>query len=403
MKYYENLSKQRFKFLTLIFVLLFGLSLALSITSSYALGSSPIESIGYSSLESETTTSNEDTGNPQLGEIYQMKGNGETFRLQNGNNWMIRTQFGLQLNFSLQLQAELRIEESTINSVGPLPVGSYSLGYYYHFELNNSNALGYANLSVSYNPADCICDNCLCEECLHFAFYNTSLNQWQYVNSWMNKNQHIVYAATDHFSYWTVLASSPSGTTEPQPGIPYQLQNNGTSIKIQAGHNWMFRTQSGFQFNLSINEPVELSINETDDNPTNPLPANIINMSKFMHIELNSTTTKLNATFCMEYNQTWLGTKDPSRLHFVFYNTSANQWQYTYSWTRAENGKIYVYTNTTHFSTWSAVYVLPTSDSTNLTDPSNTAPISGFEIFVSIITVALIAVGSLIIKKHRID
>ena len=162
----------------------------------------------------------------------------------------------------------------------------------------------------------------------------------------------------------------------------------------------MFRTQSGFQLNLSIGDPVEFSINETDTDPIHPLPAGVLNMSKFMHIEINNTNTRLNATFCLEFNQSWLGTKDPARLRFAFYNTSTNQWQYTYSWAHAENGKVYVYTNTTHFSTWSAVYVLPASGS--LSSNSST-PVSGFELLPFMIASMGVAIGFLVIRKRKTE
>ena len=105
-----------------------------------------------------------------------------------------------------------------------------------------------------------------------WAFYNKSMNQWQYAHeNWVEKTDdgYSVIGKTDHFSIWTIIVPKEAVDTQEPPQTPTPMtpfdSENGTPFQLQNGSLYQIKTQSGFELQLQFNASVQVNITETDE------------------------------------------------------------------------------------------------------------------------------------------
>ncbi len=172
----------------------------------------------------------------------------------------------------------------------------------------------------------------------------------------MKKNSLIFFLVT--FSLLGINFLVPVGadttlTISNNPTEPWLTAGNGEKINITAGNRTQLKTMKGNQIRIQTNESVKLQINESETNPTGPLPNQTRAVNQYMHLELNGTV-EMNATLFRNYTNSELsGLGNVSTFKWAFYNTSTFQWQYTHhNWVEMTPEGATVLCNTTHFSIW---------------------------------------------------
>ena len=161
------------------------------------------------------------------------------------------------------------------------------------------------------------------------------------------------------------------------------INANGTAMKIENGYTYRFRTQFGFELNVSLGKTAELKMNESIMNQYQNLNQNQKAIGKVLQLELNETGIAIQATLAYKVASSEIPSAvDPFNLTFAYYDTVTNQWKVQNSWVISiSSGYYMVYTNTTHFSTWTILG----STSTSTTEPStSSSSINGFE-FISLL------------------
>ena len=320
-------------------------------------------------LELVTTDVESSSEVSTFGEAIDVPGNGTKMQIQAGDLLRLRLRDQLQINLSLHEQAELCLNLSDANPVGPLPANTYQFKNFYRFELNKATQLQ-ASFSMPFSQSELPAN--VDPEMLHWAYFNTYTNSWEYVYSWLNEYKNAISTQTNHFSTWTILATSD---TSQIPTI--NAQGNGTPIKVKANQQYQIKLQSKFQMNVSFGQDVEFSINETDMVPFTYTFENHYRYGNFWTLETNNSLVDLNATFGFSYDPSLMPCDaNQGQFRFYFYNTTRNQWQEANSWTNTTEKMIYAYTN--HFSTWTIFVdkikpMDPKKDSLNYINANGTA------------------------------
>lgn len=155
------------------------------------------------------------------------------------------------------------------------------------------------------------------------------------------------------FNFLAPVAANTTSTTADPPDEPWLTSGNGEKINITAGNRTQIRTMAGNRIRVRTNESVGLQINESETNPTGPLPNQTRAVNRYMHIELNGTVA-MNATLFRNYtNKELTGLGNVSTFRWAYYNTSKFQWQYAHqNWVEITSDGASVLCNTTHFSIW---------------------------------------------------
>ena len=204
---------------------------------------------------------------------------------------------------------------------------------------------------------------------LYFAFYEALTGEWRGIPSWVDTKNGMVYGSMDHFSTWTVM-STPDGPPidVPQPGKPFEIPGNGSSVYLIPGEKLILTTPSGVSINLTVGESVNISVIESTDLPAEAgaLPEEAHGLGRYLTIELSDSAVDVDAIISMPYND---GDLPPGvaadTLFFAFYNASSGEWQGVPSWVDTKNGMVYA--DTTHFSIWTVLgETESTSSSTTL-------------------------------------
>ena len=318
----------------------------------------------YSS-DSDLTYQNSSDSSP-----IDVPGNSSKLQIQAGDLTRLRLRDQLHVNLTLQEHAELRINISDSNPIGPLPANAYQYKNFYQFELNKSVQLQ-ANFSMPINKSEL--PEHTTPEMLQWAYFNTYTNSWEYVNSWLNEQKNMISTQTNHFSTWTILVNPDNSTVS-----TINSQGNGTAIKLQANQQYQIKLQSQFQINVSFTDDVEFSINETDSIPFSYTFENHYRYGNFWTLETNNSHVEFNATFGFPYDPLNIPSEaNQEQLRFYFFNTTRNQWQLANSWTNTLQKMIFA--NTDHFSTWavfgdgqSSKPIDPQKDSLNDIDANGT-------------------------------
>ncbi|UCE14315.1 MAG: hypothetical protein JSV04_03845 [Candidatus Heimdallarchaeota archaeon] len=306
---------------------------------------------------------------PQPGIPFEIPSDGTPVSLVPGEELILETPAGVTISLIVGKGVNISVIESTDlpAEAGTLPEEAYGIGLYLTIELTDSEVQVEATLSLPYDPATL--PEGVAAEQLYFAFYNASTEEWQGVPSWVDTTNNVVYADTTHFSTWTILGTDQGPPIDiPQPGKPFEVPGNGSAVSLIPGENLILETPSGVSINLTVGESVSISINETTINPTGDLPANARSVGKYLQIEFNETDVEVEATISMPYTD---GDLPPGvaegQLYFAFYNASTGEWQGVPSWVDTTTNVVYA--NTTHFSTWT---VLGEIESTEPTSPTTT-------------------------------
>lgn len=318
-------------------------------------------------------------------------GNSSKIQIQAGNLTQIRLQDQLQLNLSVQEQAELTINISDSNPGGELPAYTHQFKNFYQFELNTSTMMQ-ATFQMTFNKSDLPAD--ATPQMLIWAYFNTNTNQWEYVYSWLNENNDTIMTQTSHFSTWTVLINyQDNKSIDPKKDSMNEINANGSSFKLENGNTYRFRTQSGFELNVSLGTTAELKINESNmyQYQYQYLNSSQKSIGKMLQLDLNQSGVTIQATLAYKIASSDVPADvDPFKLQFAYLDEANNQWKIQNSWVEdIGSGYYMVYAETDHFSTWSIVGSVATA-----TDSSSsvTSSVPGFELlaFLSVLLIPVI-------------
>ena len=323
------------------------------------------------------------------------QGNGTIIKLKAQQQYQIKLESQFQINASFGSDIEFSINESTTSQYQYTFENHYRYGNFWSMETNNSLVEINATFGFPYDP------NLLPSDVnpaqLRFYYYNTSMNQWQSAISWVNQIQKMVYTSTNHFSLWTIFVDiNSSKPLEPKTDQLNDINANGTAMKIENGYTYRFRTQFGFELNVSLGKTAELKMNESIMNQYQNLNQNQKAIGKVLQIELNETGIAIQATLAYKIASSEIPSPvDPFNLTFAYYDTVTNQWKIQNSWVISTSSGYYmIYTNTTHFSTWTILGSVTTST----IEPTNSSSsVSGFEILSLLFLLPL----PLFFKKKR--
>lgn len=132
---------------------------------------------------------------------------------------------------------------------------------------------------------------------------------------------------------------------------PFDIQGNGTPIRIRSGEMIQIRTQSKFEINVTFSGDVELRINETKECLEECYLENHFRYQYTWQIEVNRSDVDIQATFGLPLDQiTFPENVDQETLKFAYYNGGMNQWQFVNTWRNQSQNSLMAHTN--HFSTW---------------------------------------------------
>ena len=123
----------------------------------------------------------------------------------------------------------------------------------------------------------------------------------------------------------SLVLESSSINNNPQPGINFQLQNNGTKVKLQANNMYMFHTQNQFRFNVTWGGEGELCVNETYKHQYQNELGNIYRIGPFIEIDLNDTSIPVQARLGWKYNLSEISPLyHDYNYSFMYYNEYEN-------------------------------------------------------------------------------
>ncbi|MFX0184760.1 MAG: hypothetical protein ACFE95_16885 [Candidatus Hodarchaeota archaeon] len=301
--------------------------------------------------------------NPQPGVPFEIPNDGTPVELTPGEGLILETPAGVTIELMVGESVTISIIESTDlpAEAGTLPENAYGIGKYLSIELDNSEVEVDAIISMPYSEGEL--PEGVAEEQLYFAFYEAATGEWRGVPSWVDTANGIVYGSTGHFSTWTVI-STPDGPPFdiPQPGKPFEIPGNGSSVYLIPGERLILETPAGVSISLTVGESVNISVKETDVNPAGVLPGNASSLGKYLEIELDDPDVAVEATLGMPYTDGEIpeGVAE-EQLYFAFYDAATGEWRGVPSWVDTVNNMVYA--NTTHFSTWT---VLGSTDSSTI-------------------------------------
>ena len=200
----------------------------------------------------------------------------------------------------------------------------------------------------------------------------------------MRKNILIFFLVTISLlgiSFLVPVVASSTLTTTNNPNESWLTAGNGEKINIAAGNRTQLKTMNGNQIRLQTNESVKLQINESETNPTGPLPNQTRAVNWYMHLELNGTVA-MNATMFKNYtNNELTALGNVSTFRWAFYNNSKFQWQYAdQNWVEITPEGATVLCNTTHFSIWTILAVETPKQNPSPGTPFNSQNGTGFSV-----------------------
>jgi hypothetical protein len=349
--------------------------------------------------------------NTENGPPIEIPGNETKIQIQAGDLTRLRLRDQLQINLSLQEQSELCINISDSNPVGPIPSNVYRFRNFYQFELNSSTNLQ-ASFEMPFDTSELPLN--VTPERLSWAYFNTYMNSWEYVHSWLNEEKNSLMTQTNHFSTWTILTYQDNNSVS-----TINMQGNGSYVKLQSQQQYQIKLESKFQLNVSFGSDVDFSINESDTIPFQYSFENHNRFGNFWTLETNNSNVEVNATFGFPYDPASLPYDiNPEQLRFYYFNTSLNQWQMSNSWTNTSENMIYSETN--HFSTWTIFSenettkpIEPKKDGLNEINANGTAmkiengttyrfkTQSGFELNLSLSVTAELKMNESLINKYQ--
>ena len=306
--------------------------------------------------------------------------------------YQVKLQSKFQVNVSFGDDVEFSINETDAVPFQYTFENHYRFGNVWTLETNNSQVQLNATFGFPYDPA--LIPGDAKQEQLKFYFFNTTRNQWQVANSWVNTEQHMIYADSNHFSTWTIFVEK-NKPFEPIKDGMNDVNANGTPMKLENGYTYQFRTQYGFELNLSLGQTAELSMNESTTHQYQNQVTAQRGIGKYLSLELNETGISIEATLAYKIGSSEIPSgADPLQLQFAYYNTVTNQWEVQNSWVKdIGSGNYMVYANTTHFSTWTIL----TDESTNTSSTSSSSSAPGFEFITLLLVLGVIP----IIKKRN--
>lgn len=323
-----------------------------------------------------------------------MQGNGTMVKMNAQQQYQVKLQSKFQVNVSFGEDIEMSINETDVVPFEYTFENHYRLGNVWMLETNNSQVQLNATFGFPYDPS--LIPGDAKQEQLKFYFFNTTRNQWQVANSWVNTEQHMIYAESNHFSTWTIFVEKNKPLEPSKDGLN-EVQANGTPMMVENGNTYQFKTQYGFQLNLSLGTTAELSMNESTTHQYQNQVTAERGIGKYLSLELNETGVAIQATLAYKVASSEVPTgADPLQLQFAYYNTVTNQWEVQNSWVEKVGSDYMVYANTTHFSTWT-ILASETSATTSSSTSTATSSAPGFEI-LSIL--GLLVLLPIIKKKH---
>ncbi len=322
-----------------------------------------------------------------------MQGNGTMVKMKAQQQYQIKLQSKFQVNVSFGDDVEFSINETADVPFQYTFENHYRFGNVWQLETNNSQVQLNATFGFPYDPT--LIPGDAKQEQLRFYYFNTTRNQWQEAYSWVNTEQHMIFAESNHFSTWTVFVEkNATKPIEPKKDSMNDVNANGTPMKIENGYTYQFRTQSGFELNLSLGQTAELSMNESTTHQYQNQVTAQRGIGMYLSLELNETGVSIEATLAYKVASSDVPTgADPLKLQFAYYNTVTNQWEVQNSWvTDIGSGYYMVYANTTHFSTWTIL----SSETTDSASSSSSSNAPGFELIP-----LLLVLGAIPIIKKR--
>ena len=277
-------------------------------------------------------------------------GNGEKINITAGERTKIRTTSGTMIQLCTDDCVKLKIQECDPNPAGPLPTQTRAVNSYMNIELDGTCAM---NATMYKNYTNNELSGLGNVSTFRWAYYSESASQWEYAHqNWVEITPEgaSVCCNTDHFSIWTILASTEVETQPPHPtpGEPFECQN-GTGFAVQAGNMYQIKTQSGFALQLKLNQSSEITVTDYEEAPKPMTRARHQIRTQTFAIELNNSA-QIQANFSYEFkNKNQLGVKNMEKLKFMFYNESSKEWEAPkHQWLVGDT----LYCNTTHFSLW---------------------------------------------------